>query len=94
MPACCVIALPQVRFYGSPRDAGSGQLKSLEQALKAGSIDEVYMLTRWNGHGTTKHVRRLCKERGIPCHLLDAGEKVLRKAEWAELVTSSDDDAA
>jgi hypothetical protein len=51
----------QVRFFGSPRDAGSGLLKSLVAAIKAGSIDAVYLLTRWNGHGTTQQVRKLCK---------------------------------
>jgi hypothetical protein len=55
----------QVRFFGSPRDAGSGQLKSLVAAIKAGSIDEVYLLTRWNGHGTTQQVRKLCRLRPL-----------------------------
>lgn len=72
----------QVRFFGSSRDTGVGDLKRLEAAIKAGSIDEVYMTTRWNGHNTTQIVRQLCRDRGIPCHLLDAAGKARRKGEW------------
>jgi len=83
-------AAMQVRFFGSPRDTGLGDLKRLEAAIKAGSIDQVYMQTRWNGHTTTQTVTRLCKERGIQCFLLDAAGKARRKSEWAEATTSSD----
>ncbi|KAI8470957.1 MAG: hypothetical protein J3K34DRAFT_508523 [Monoraphidium minutum] len=67
--------LPQgaaVRFFGSPRDMGQGELRRLEAALKAGGIDQVYMITRFNGHSVTQTVRRICRERGIPVSLLDA----------------------
>lgn len=80
----------QVRFFGSPRDTGLGDLKRLEAAIKAGSIDQVYMQTRWNGHTTTQTITRLCKDRGIPCFLLDAAGKARRKSEWAESTSSSD----
>jgi hypothetical protein len=81
----------QVRFFASPRDTGVGELKRLEAAIKAGSIDEVYMPTRWNSHTTTQLVTRLCKDRGIPVFLLDAGEKARRKAEWADAASSGSD---
>lgn len=85
-----LIAL-QVRFFGSPRDTGRGELQRLEAAIKAGTIDEVYMPTRWNSHTTTQLVTRLCKDRGIPVLLLDAGEKARRKAEWQDANSSSSD---
>lgn len=72
----------QIRYYGSPRDTGTGDMRRLEAAIKAGSIDEVYMTACWNGHGVTQQVSKLCKDRVIPCHLLDAAGKVRRKQEW------------
>ncbi|WIA20944.1 hypothetical protein OEZ85_005284 [Tetradesmus obliquus] len=81
----------EVRFFGSPRDTGRGELQRLEAAIKAGTIDEVYMPTRWNSHTTTQLVTRLCKDRGIPVLLLDAGEKARRKAEWQDANSSSSD---
>lgn len=65
-------------------------MRRLEAAIKARSIDEVYMTTRWNGHGVTQQVSKLCKDRGIPCHLLDAAGKVRRKQEWDAAMSSSD----
>lgn len=38
----------------------------------------------------TVQVTRLCKDRGIPCHLLDVGEKARRKQEWEEATSGSD----
>ncbi|KIY96470.1 hypothetical protein MNEG_11490 [Monoraphidium neglectum] len=74
-----------VRFFGSTKDMGRGELTRLEAALKAGTIQQVYMITRWNGHSVTKHVRRLCRERGIPVFLLDSTQRAgLKGAAAAE----------
>jgi hypothetical protein len=86
--------LLQIRVFGSPRDTGVGDFKRLEAAIKAGSIDEVYMPVRWNGHTTTKNVAKLCRDRGIPVYLLEAAQIVRRKQEWADATSGSDADTA
>jgi hypothetical protein len=83
----------QVRFYGGVKDVGQGDLKRLEAAIKAGSIDEVYMLIRWNGHTTTHIVSKLCRDRDIPCCLIYPADKVKRKQDWADLSSGSDTDS-
>lgn len=65
-------------------------MRRLEAAIKAGSIDEVYMTVRWNGHGVTQQVSKLCRDRGIPCHLLGQAGKAQRKQEWDAATSSSD----
>jgi hypothetical protein len=65
-------------------------MKRLESAIKAGTIDEVYMLIRWNGHGVTQQVSKLCRDRGIPYYLLDAAGKTRRKQEYEAATSSSD----
>jgi hypothetical protein len=80
--------------FGSPKDTGVGELKRLEAAIKAGSIDEVYMPIRWNGHNTTQIVSKLCRDRGILVHLLGAAQKARRKQEWADATSGSDADTA
>lgn len=44
-----------VRFFGSPQDMGRGELKRLLDCIKAGGVDHVYMLTRFNGHSARAH---------------------------------------
>jgi hypothetical protein len=83
----------QVRFYGGVKDVGTGDLKRLEAAIKAGSIDEVYMLIRWNGHNTTQMVSKLCRDREIPCYTIYPADKVKRKQECADLTSGSDTDS-
>jgi hypothetical protein len=68
-----------------------GELKRLE-AAKAGSIDEVLISIRWNGHTTTEKVARLCRDRCIPYHLLAAGPKTERKADYDRSNSGSSDD--
>ena len=58
---------PGVRYFGSPRDVGRGELVRLEQALRAGAIDRVVLRTRWNAHTSINRIRRVCKALGIPC---------------------------
>lgn len=83
----------QLRFYGGVKDVGTGDLRRLRDAIKAGSIDEVYMLIRWNGHTTTKIVSKLCRDRDISCHLIYPANKVKRKQEdWADASFGSDTD--
>jgi hypothetical protein len=82
----------QIRHFGGTKDVGIGDIKRLEVAIKAGKIDEVYMLIRWNGHVTTNNVSRWCKERDIPCHLVAPSDMARRKAEVA--ASSSDDEGA
>jgi hypothetical protein len=56
----------RVVFFMAPRDGGNGELRRLEAALRAGSIDRVVILARWNGHAATRRVRRLCRARAVP----------------------------
>jgi hypothetical protein len=94
-PNPTIADLLQIRFFGGPKDAGSGDLKAFEASLKAGTIDEVYLHIRWNSHSTTNLVRRLCRERSIPCKLLHAGASARLKGEYDESVSSissSDDE--
>eukprot|EP00775_Hariotina_reticulata_P006194 gene6194-6430_t len=69
----------EVRHFGSARDVGEGEIKSLEACIKAGSVDEVYMMTRWNSHTTTQYISRLCKRLDIPVHLLGSSQIVAAK---------------
>lgn len=55
-----------VRYFGSPRDAGRGELVRLEQSLRAGGVDRVVIRTRWNSHSATVRIRRLCRTLGVP----------------------------
>ena len=56
----------RVRYYGTPKDVGHGELVRLEQALRSGGIDRVVLRTRWNAHTVTARIRRLCRGLGIP----------------------------
>ena len=53
-------------FFCGRRYGGNGELRRLESALRAGSLDRVVILARWNGHSATVRVRRLCRLRGVP----------------------------
>ena len=53
------------RFFQSPRSGGNGELRRLVAALRAGSIDCVVVLTRWNGHSATGKLRRICRRYGV-----------------------------
>lgn len=55
-----------VRYFGSPHDAGRGELVRLEQSLRAGGVDRVVIRTRWNSHSATVRIRRLCRTLGVP----------------------------
>lgn len=53
-------------FFRARRYGGNGELRRLESALRAGALDRVVILARWNAHSATVRVRRLCKGRGVP----------------------------
>ena len=57
-------------FFRAQRSGGNGELRRLESALRAGSIDHVAILTRWNGHSATTKIRRLCRSRGVAVTLI------------------------
>lgn len=60
----------EVRVYKSPRDGGVNDVHRLEASIKAGSIDRVVVLARWNAHGATQRIRKLCRRLGIPVDVL------------------------
>lgn len=55
-----------VRIFQACRFGGNGQLKRLEMALRAGGVDRLVVLARWNGHSATRAAFRLCRKLGIP----------------------------
>ncbi len=55
-----------VRYFAAAGDGGNGVARRLTSALRAGTIDHVYILTRWNSHGVTGRIRRICKQLQIP----------------------------
>lgn len=57
-------------FFQAGRFGGNGELRRLLSALRAGAIDLVVILARWNGHSATARVRRLCRSRGVPVTLV------------------------
>eukprot|EP00878_Enallax_costatus_P014032 GHUV01014674.1.p1 GENE.GHUV01014674.1~~GHUV01014674.1.p1 ORF type:complete len:304 (+),score=109.08 GHUV01014674.1:379-1290(+) len=52
---------------------------------------EVYMITRWNGHGTTQWVTKLCKGRSIPVYMLDSTQIARAKGRAAAAAASESD---
>ncbi|MCB9797624.1 MAG: hypothetical protein H6741_33460 [Alphaproteobacteria bacterium] len=60
----------RIRRYPSVRQGGNGAQRRLMAALKAGTIDRVW-LDRRLGHAEVLAVRRLCRARGIPVEWLD-----------------------
>jgi hypothetical protein len=59
----------EVSYYGSQREGGNGPLKRLLSAIRSGAVDEVIVLTRWNGHSATRAVRAACRSFGVLCSL-------------------------
>lgn len=53
------------RIYRSSRSGGDGELRRLLAALRAGAIERVLILARWNGHSATAAVQKLCRRLGI-----------------------------
>lgn len=58
-----------VRYFSSPGDGGNGGARRLAAALRAGGVDVVLILTRWNSHEVTKRIRRLCRQLGVPVEI-------------------------
>ena len=63
LPGC------RVRLYRGCRYGGNGELRRLEQALKAGTIDRLIVLARWNSHSVTSRALRLCRRLQIPVQI-------------------------
>lgn len=58
------------RIFCSSRSGGNGELRRLRRALLSGTIEELIILTRWNGHSSTKLVTRLCRRLSIRVKLV------------------------
>jgi hypothetical protein len=56
-------------YFQSSRSGGNGPLRRLEAALRAGRIELVVIVRKWNGHPGADKVRRLCRRLGIPCQV-------------------------
>lgn len=56
----------EVHIYAAAGYGGNGEARRLESAIRAGSIEHVFILTRWNSHEVTKRIRRLCKQLQVP----------------------------
>jgi hypothetical protein len=52
--------------YASSGFAGHGQRRRLVAAIKAGAVDVVIILARWNGHSDIEAVRRVCRAARVP----------------------------
>jgi len=59
----------QVTVYKARRYGGNGALRRLLDSIRAGGVDRVIVLTRWNDHSGTGHLRALCATLGIPVEL-------------------------
>ena len=60
----------EIRLFGSAREAGAGELRRLQESVKRGGIDEVWILCCWLGHSESRAILRLCRKRKIPVRLL------------------------
>lgn len=60
----------EVRIYKGRRFGGNGELRRLERALRAGGIDRLLVLARWNGHSAVGRVLRLCRQIGVPFEIV------------------------
>ena len=55
----------EVRVLRARRYGGNGELRRLEGALKAGTVDLLVVLARWNSHSVTTRALRLCRKLGV-----------------------------
>jgi hypothetical protein len=60
-----------VRYYRSPRNGGNGDQHKLEASLRAGGVDLVLILKRWNGHSATRKICGLCDKLQVPVERLN-----------------------
>lgn len=56
----------RVRVFQSSRYGGNGPARRLERSIRSGGVDMVIVLARWNGHSQVNHLRRLCRQLGVP----------------------------
>lgn len=69
--------------YGGAQHKGNGELQRLLAALRAGRINEVWILWRWAGHSAVGRLIHVCDKLGVPYSLvgsLSAVRKRLRAA--------------
>lgn len=59
-----------VRVFQARRFGGNGELKRLERSLRAGAVDRLIILARWNGHAATHRAARLAKQLGITVEII------------------------
>lgn len=59
----------RVRVYRSPRDGGTGDVRRLLASIRAGGVDRVVILARFNSHSASLSVRRACARAGVPVEL-------------------------
>ena len=59
-----------VRVFQGRRFGGNGELKRLERSMRAGAIDRLVVLARWNGHSATTFAVRLARRLGIPVEVI------------------------
>ena len=57
--------LGEAVYFQGRRFGGNGELRRLEQAIRAGSFALVVILARWNGHCATEKVMKLCRRRDV-----------------------------
>ena len=50
-----------VVIFGSVGDCGSGDVRRLVGAIRAGSFDIVFVLARWGSHSATSRIRNTCR---------------------------------
>lgn len=69
-PHSRIPANANARYFAAAGDGGNGEARRLVTAIRAGTIDHVYILTRWNSHEVTRRIRRICKQLQIPVTVL------------------------
>jgi hypothetical protein len=53
--------------FGTPRDAGGGDISNLVRKIKGGKYDMVYIWTRFGCHNSRKRIRDACSNTGTGC---------------------------
>ena len=59
-----------VRVFLGRRYGGNGELKRLERSMRAGSVDRLVVLARWNGHSATTYAVRLARRLRVPFEIV------------------------
>lgn len=62
-----------IRYFGSARDVGDGELRRLQHAIANGAFDLVVVAVRFGGHSMCNGVRDACKRAGLTCWVRPCG---------------------